>query len=228
MFSDNLYHKTVNCPVCHTTFKTTQPKANRARVVSRDPDFCQHFTDDVNPYYYAIICCPTCGHTSTEKEFNTLTNAQTKAVVDNISWRWGGLDYTQEKTATDSINLFKLAYNEGLVTKKSDLYLGLLVLKMCWIFRQLEDVENELKYLMFVITHLEKAYAKDTFEGDFSLTKCTYIIAETHRRLGNTEKALEWYERGFDHSKHNDTIMTKTILERRRELISLKVVNTPA
>ena len=57
-----------NCPICGKTTRVVKTKS-RLMVIKTDEDFCNHYSDGFNPYFYNIWVCEHCGFAADEKHF---------------------------------------------------------------------------------------------------------------------------------------------------------------
>lgn len=221
MQTNNCFEKSVDCPVCNTQFKTTKIKHRTVKAVHIDSDYCGHF-NGINPYYYDITCCPTCGYTATDKEFNSITQSQVQIIQNKFSARWSSQDYTGERDFNIAVLLYKQAYYQGTLINKKQQYLGLLALKLSWLYRQNNDHILEQKYLEFAHVFLKASYSKESFDDTLPLEKCAYLIAECARKLGDEEEAISWYSRAFDHAKHCSPAIARQIRNQWEDLLDIR------
>jgi uncharacterized protein len=164
--------------------------------------------------WYEIHICPKCGYSGQWKDFESerVDENLRRFVFDNITpylevkiqaykycvpgtqgkryqavirkWVFSGQGY--EFAA-------KLAEWRGA----SAWSIAWLFLKAAWCCVDFSKPEEERAYRTKAITFLEKAFQSGETAAADTLT-CLYLIAENYRRIGQKEKASEWYDRTIE------------------------------
>lgn len=217
MKNDDLYLKTMNCPVCKHTFKATKVKLKSVRISHRDSDFCAYFEGE-NPYFYEVSVCPECGFAATDSEYEKINNPQREAILEEISSHWTKRSVNGKRTITDAINSYKLALHESGLMKKEHQYSGLLALKLAWLYRYKEDSNSEKRFLGVALNEFKKAYTKETFKPSFTVGKCCYLIGEIYTRFEDSSNAIKWYETALKNSKFDEVQLQRQIREQWQEI----------
>ena len=186
----NLYDKTVICPICGKESKNKAVKKSSFKVVNRDSDSMIHYTG-VNPSFYEVIFCSECGYAALPQYFPNVTQKIIGAILQNISLKWTKPTYPDIYTEEFAIKQLKLALHNSIIKGGLDSENGLICMKLSWMYRLLEDLENERRFQEQTILCFEKAYQSEKFPAaGMDEYTMQYLIGEINRRLGNIEKAL--------------------------------------
>lgn len=212
MNNEDLFLKTMKCPVCNKEFKVTKVKSKRARVEKRDSDFCAYFKG-VNPYFYSVSICPNCGYAATEGKYKKIHDNQKKTILKEITLNWKKRDVNGERTIEEAINTYKLALYQATLIEEKYKYRGLLTLKLAWLYRYKEDWNSEKIFLKGTLENFERAFKEENFDISFSVGKCAYLIGETYRRLDDLDNAVKWYGTALELNKYGDMQLQKQIRE---------------
>ncbi|MDP4088736.1 MAG: DUF2225 domain-containing protein [Bacillota bacterium] len=221
-----LYEREVICPVCETRFNARAVKVSAARTVSKDSDFFIRYSV-INPYFYDVWVCNSCGYASMKKDFEYIKEHQIEHIKKNITSRWRGRKYPETYDLDIAIERYKLSLLNYAVRNAKNSSKAMNCLKIAWMYRLKEDVESEQTFLLQTLEGLENAYYNEDFPM-YGMDRFTtmYLIGELSRRTGNDEKAMQWFSKvitttsvspklkdlardqkdliKFDHS-HNDT-----------------------
>lgn len=189
---DVLYDKNHSCPVCDTHFTSKAIRSRKNTIVSTDSDLYRHFTV-VNPIIYDIIVCPHCGYAALENSFLNLRPTQIEWLKKEIGAKYTPTLYPEILNENQAINRYKLALLSAMVKKSRIGERAYLCLKIGWLYRDLEDKDNETLYLNHAKRDLIAAFNTEPFPI-FELNEMTtmFIIAELSRRSGELEQALRW------------------------------------
>ena len=118
-----LYNRSVVCPICDATFESKKVKRSAIAVERRDDDYCAYYKG-VNPMYYSIFVCPSCGFSSFESEFEGVKKLSGR-FKDNfrkkVTANWKGQHYEGERDWKQAVEVYKLALvtSNALEYKKS-------------------------------------------------------------------------------------------------------------
>ncbi len=189
---ETLYDKSYVCPVCDHAFKSKTIRSGKNRLMSVDIDLRPVY-DIVNPLYYEPIVCERCGYSALAKNFNTLTGAQARLIREQICTQYKEHHFSSILTAGEAIHKYKLVLLNAVVKRAKDGEKAYICLKIAWVYRELEDTENEMLFLQHALTGFLNAYNKERFPI-FELGELTvaYLIAELYRRFKEYDKAQQW------------------------------------
>lgn len=192
---DYLYDKEVTCPVCGATFKTKAVKTSGYRALKKDSDFFTRYTL-VNPYFYDIWLCNSCGYAAMKPDFEKIKESQIQQVLAKITKRWHGKNYPEEFDVNMAIERYKLALLNYVVIDAKASKKAFCCLKTAWMYRLLKDSDNELLFLNQALEGLTYAYMNEDFPiNGMDKFATMYLIGELNRRTGKIEEANQWFSR---------------------------------
>lgn len=187
-----IYQHKQECPYCRTKFTTPRILSRHIRIQKTDSDFCIHY-NGINPLFYEVSVCPKCNYTYTEQCDSQLGSAQIN-VVKEVLKTLPKLDFSSVR----DINLARESYimalkcQDAAGSKKS--VLAKFYLRMAWIYRYLEDGENEKKYLELALEKYETAFSSERLDGKTEI-QLMYMIGELYNRLGDPKNSINWFSR---------------------------------
>ncbi|NOW16023.1 hypothetical protein BJV85_003370 [Clostridium acetobutylicum] len=191
--NDLLYDKTVNCPVCNTTFKARTVKTSAIRILKKDTDFFIQYKN-INPYFYDVWLCPICGYAAMKSDFEKIKSYQKELVEKNISLKWHSKKYPDIYDINIAIERFKLSLLNYVSIEAHSSKKAMNCLKIAWMYRIQQNEDMEKVFLKNALEGFDDAYYNESFPiygmNKFSLM---YLIGELHRRLGDEDKALLWF-----------------------------------
>lgn len=195
--NNHTFDKEVTCPICEAKFKTKAVKVNSPRIASKDSDFFIRY-NVVNPYFYDVWLCNSCGYAALKVDFPSVKSYQKQLVLNSITKKWNPREYPDLITPTLAIERYKLAFVNALALEKPHSTLGMIMLKISWMYRLLEDKKNEDLTLHQALSSLEKAYTLESFPlYGLQRDSMTYLIGDLNRRLNNDSQALLWYSKAI-------------------------------
>jgi len=201
---DPLYPSAVECLQCSHSFQTMRVRPSFKRAVRSDPDFCLYYKD-INADYYVVRVCPKCGFASTPSFSPVFKPEQKKLFQERIGSRWGGKDFSGKRTWKDALEAYKLALVCAQIKQENDRLIAGLLHHIAWLYREVNDAENEKKYLEFALEAYVRAYQNDR-ESDRD-AKLMYLIGELNRRLGRYHEAARWFARVIHDKRITDAAM---------------------
>lgn len=191
-----LFDKTVTCPVCNSTFKTTCVKSKTPRIESKDSDFFIRYTKKVNPYFYDVWLCNSCGYAAMKSDFENLRTFRKELVMSNISPKWTPREYPRILDEKNAIERYKLALLNAMLTSSPDSTKAMISLKIAWMFRLLEDSNSEHTFLGQALEGFKDAYKNEPFPiYGMQRDSFMYLLGELNRRLGHDQDALLWFSK---------------------------------
>lgn len=177
------------CPICQMKFNATRTRGRQV-LVKQDSDFCSHF-QGINPYYYSIWVCSNCGYAAPDSYFAELSTAAKDKIAKFLNGKAVKVNYSGIRTREQAIATFKLAIFFGELIAAPDSKLADLYLKLGWLYREGESVEEEKAAHFHACEHFEQALFRERLPiGNLSEAAITYLIGELARRTGQIEKAL--------------------------------------
>ncbi|KUP05370.1 hypothetical protein Q73_12075 [Bacillus coahuilensis m2-6] len=203
------YEQSTTCPLCQETFQTTKIRTRFVHFSGRDEDFCPRYTVlEYNPLLYHIHHCPTCHFSFSEETSSYFFPTSTTKIQELMNNQ--NKDYCSTRTYDQAIDLFHLAIECGKIKRETDLVIGGYYLRLAWIYRLLNQPEQERVVLLKTIQHYCAAYQK----GENKSTKMTdvrllYVIGEIYRRLEMYKEAVQYFSK---------------VVEKKRETKDVKLV----
>lgn len=168
---DFIYEKEYECPICDQKYKAFTMKANKARLLSMDKDLRPIF-EGIEPLKYEVISCPVCGYSVMNKYMKPLTPSQKKAVIDNVSQAFKGLETKDnEDTASYecSIEKVKLALACAILKRAKASEKAYICLKGGWLCRSyaehLDDTVEDYEAKIKTAKEDEKEFLDNAYEG---------------------------------------------------------------
>lgn len=187
-----LYEKKVECPVCDHHFSTIAVKKKAYKVERRDSDFRSYYKE-IDPLYYDVWICSKCGYAALQNHFLTITTKRAGFVKEWITPRWVERELNKEVDINGALERYKLALITAQITKAKAGELGIICLKIAWLYREKESLEKENEFLQHALEMLLQAFNSERppIEGMDEYT-VMYLIGELYRRVGNSEEAALW------------------------------------
>lgn len=187
--TDNLYLKTIKCPVCKKETEIPYPRKGSFRSNKTDTDFMKYY-EGLDLSFYSISYCSECGYAALSSSFDDITENQRELIIEKISSKWSDDLTKEEYTIDDAIKLHKLALLNAMVKEAKSGEKALLCLRLSWLYRLKGDKENESRFQKSAVMSFESAYQTETLPiGGLDKWHLLYLIGELYRRLGNMEKA---------------------------------------
>lgn len=219
--SNYLFDKTVTCPVCNSTFKTACVKSKSPRIESKDSDFFIRYTKKVNPYFYDVWLCNSCGYAAMKSDFENLRTFRKELVRSNISPKWTPREYPKVLDEKTAIERYKLALLNAMLTSSPHSTKAMISLKIAWMFRLLENSTSELSFLGQALEGFKDAYQDEPFPiYGMQRDSFMYLLGELNRKLGYDENALLWFSRTITNT--NSSYSIKEMARFGKDLIKNK------
>ena len=187
---EGLYDQKIKCPLCGTDYSTKKVLSRLAKVKRVDGDFRAHYSG-LNPSYYAVNVCQECGFAFMEKTKPKISSIQRSRYIEDVISRWRPRRLTQGRSVQEAIISFKLAIFCAQYIEEPARTVGGLCLQLAWLYRELEDEEQEMRFLQDALEFYRHAYETDaTIELDGRLT---YLLGELYRRVGDERNAIFFF-----------------------------------
>lgn len=186
-----LYDKKVNCPVCLQTFSSRVVRAYAPRMKSKDTDAFIRY-EGINPYFYEVIACPTCGYAALKSDFQKIEPYKRESILIKISNQWHGKEYPQIYNEEIAIERYKLALLNAVLGEFKDSTKAILCLKIAWMYRLLGN-EEENDFLKRALQGFLIAYENErTPIYGLNRYSLEYLIGELYRRTEDYTNAKLW------------------------------------
>lgn len=218
-----LFDSTVTCPVCGNTFSARSVKSSAIRRQKSDSDFFMRYTS-INPYFYEVYLCNTCGYAALKQDFEKIRDAQAEQIKKNITSRWNGKNYPEAYTVEIAIERFKLALLNSVMIGAKSSRKALNCLRIAWMYRLMEDEANETTFIRQALEGFSDAYINEDFPiAGMDRFTAMYLIGELNRRVGNLDEALSWFSKVI--TTPNVPQKVKDLARDQRDLIRLDTQN---
>lgn len=194
---DIFFDKKCKCLYCGETFTSKRIRSGSQAFVKRDADFCTYFKNQrLNPILYTVIVCPSCGFAYTDQYSAHIPAPTKKRIHEHLASKWTPKDYGGIRTMEEAIVTYKLAsYSAALKEEAYSIKAG-LYLRVAWLYRFLEQHEEETRFLKLAIGEYEQSYIHSDYaigDKEMSEVRILYLIGELMRRCGYYDKAINYF-----------------------------------
>jgi hypothetical protein len=205
-----LYRIQVECIQCGQPFHTSKVRPSFKKPVRTDSDFCCHY-NGVNPDYYIVRVCPSCGFAASENFSPLLTDRQRSEFDRRIGRNWPGLDYGGERNWDEAVNAFKLALTCAQIKQEKDRIIAGLLHHLAWLYRYKNLHDEGRRFLQHALDAYIRVYEFE--KEEIRNARLMYLIGELHRRLGQYDEAVKWFSRDVDDKRIMDAAMIRASRE---------------
>jgi uncharacterized protein (DUF2225 family) len=213
------YEKKVTCLFCGNDFTTKKIRSHFSVVSKTDADFCPHYKDNLyNSLYYHISVCSSCGFAFSSDFSKDFTTQAKNAIQKDIAEKWKSRDFGTIRDLKTAVESYKLAIYSASLKGERHFVLGGLCLRLAWIYRQENQLEEEQRFLKLAIKEYDSSYLYSDFVDTWSPLKILYILGELNRRVGEYKQAINYFSKIVNDPDRNKD---KLILNRTREQWSL-------
>ena len=208
-----LVSKVFKCPVCGLDFTDYMVRPSKMRVISMDTDLRTVY-HAIDPNCYDVILCVHCGYAALRNQFSRISEKQANIVMKKILPDFKSKIFPVPLSLEHAVERYKMAF---LCTSAKGAKSGekaFLYLKMAWLFRAMEDKDNEILFLNDACKLFKEAYLSESSPvGPFDDNTVQLLIAELSRRTGDFAEAAIWISGILLNRK------VKTVIRRRAETI---------
>lgn len=187
-----LYNKEVTCPVCGNKFKAKAVKTAAYRKLKEDSDLFIRYSL-INPYFYDVWLCNVCGYAAPKSDFEKIRTMEIELIQQKVAPKWQGRRYPDVYDVNIAIERYKLALLNSVLMEAKSSKKAMICLKIAWMYRLIETKEAheiELTFLTQALQGFDDAYINETLTDEFTIA---YLLGEINRRIGNNDKALNWF-----------------------------------
>lgn len=191
------YEKKIDCPHCKISFKSLKVRKNAIRIAKTDSDFRPTYVDEsVNGLYYNVFVCEHCGFSFTEDFTQYFAPGVQQHINEQVCARWMPHHFNGERTIHQAIQAYKLAFLCGTIKKEKHVLLAGLALRVAWLYRDLQNTPQEMRFLRIARNQYNEAYSTEDYEKmNMSEMRVLYMIAELSFRLNDVEEATRYFSR---------------------------------
>ncbi|MDR3596054.1 DUF2225 domain-containing protein [Clostridium sp.] len=192
---NHLFDKQIICPVCDAHFKVKTVKSKSPRISSKDSDFFIRYSV-VNPYFYDVIICNSCGYAALRSDFDNIKSYKKELVFSNVTPKWKPREYPDILDEKLAIERYKLALLNAVLLNLSDSTKAMISLKISWMYRLLENNTQETTFLSQALEGFNDAYIKEVFPlYGMQRDAFMYLLGELNRKIGHYQDALLWFSK---------------------------------
>lgn len=201
---DMIFQAKINCPNCGQEFLHPEVKSKYIVLEKQDSDFCGYYSG-INPIFYDVIVCKSCGFGFTKETSKPLTEAE-KASINTIlsSWHTDGQQYSGLRTLEQAIKAYNLAILCQELRNAKDSVKGSLYMRLGWLYRYQGNKENEEKSLQRALEFMKKAYEKEASSDLKKELRLMYLVGDLSYRNGQLKDAVQWFQAVTQHPQVDD------------------------
>lgn len=189
---DFLFEKEFECPVCEKKFINFIVRKSKLRLVNLDTDLKPNY-EPVDPNRYDVLLCGNCGYTALQSYFNRIQEKQIEYILQKIKPNYKPKSYKIPLSLEDAVERYKLALLNAVTKGVKSGEKAIICLKTAWLYRDMEDAQNEKLFLQNAFTGLKEAYASESFPiGSMDENTTAFMIGELARRVGEYSEAMRW------------------------------------
>lgn len=220
------YVKSTVCLNCKEKFTTTKIRSRFVRVTSHESDFKPVYADStINPILYNVSVCPHCGFAFTDEFSSYFAPGVKDEISKKITSLWSGRSFGDVRTFEEAIETYKLAYVSASVKKEKSLTIAGIMLRIAWLYDDMEDVEAAKRFRKVSRDLYINAYSAGDHAGtQMSETRVLYLMAELSHRIGDSEEAIRNLSRVIESQRTStEPQIIKLAKERWQEIREVKV-----
>ncbi|WP_026827551.1 DUF2225 domain-containing protein [Exiguobacterium artemiae] len=203
----DLYLKKCRCPYCLKETETKRVLSRHIRVEHTDMDGFIHYQGP-NVYFYEPIQCSHCRfifHEAFEKlrpDVRILLETDILSTLPVLPFS------ATERSAKQVLYLYKLCLYMAQITLQKDSIQAMLGIRISWMYRLLEDLEQELSWTMRSVQKYETIYLNYTDAVRTGIPHDVLLlrISDLYATLGDTDNAKQWYSLIFQSKTVSDRI----------------------
>lgn len=197
----HLYSIKIECIHCKKKFETLKPKSKSCIIISKDTDFCCHYKDAINPYFYEVTVCPECGFAFTQNFNRNLSDEAKKKFHDQVASNWyKRYQFSFARTLGTAIDANKLALITGNLVDEKKWVIAGIALRLGWFYRYQGKLEDELKFLSLARNLYMTSYENEGLRGcEIPEINIIYLLGELSARVGDSESAIKWFSKVTEH-----------------------------
>ena len=215
-----LYHKKVDCPLCQTNFNTPKVLSKFIQVAKIDYDYCMHY-QYINPLFYEINVCPTCGFAFNEEiggiRLKKDDETELTALLPILWEKDRVTDYDKDRSLDKALNTFHIALNCVSFRPVKKSILAMLYLKIAWLYRYQGNEELELEYLSKALDNFTLSFDRESFPTKKAEINTIYLLGVLCMKTGKYQESTKWLERVLRHPVRNSFPM---VVDKAREVWS--------
>lgn len=200
------YEKKIDCIHCKKNFPTYKVRSKNVRVKSTASDFQPIYSQEqVNSYFYNVYVCEHCGFSFTEDFTKYFAPGTEVTIKEQITNKWAHRTFNGERNALQALEAYKLAYICATLKKEKNIVIAGLLLRITWIYRSLDNVEQEMRFMKMARDQYMETYSNEDYRStQMTEERVLYMIAELSRRLNDYQNATLFFSRIFEKQRYTN------------------------
>jgi uncharacterized protein len=210
------YQKKIECLHCKNLFNSTKIRTRFIKLSHHDTDFRPVYKNEqINPLLYNVNVCPECGFSFTDNFTKFIVPAIKQEIQEKLTDQWKKQDFGGNRSIAEAINTYKLAVLSAVLKREKSITLAGLYLRTAWLYRAIENKEQESRFTTLALNEYINSYMIDDFSGTgMSETKILYLIAELQLRQQRFREAASYFSKVLATQKNS---VEPRIIEMARE-----------
>ncbi|RKL65598.1 hypothetical protein CR203_19960 [Salipaludibacillus neizhouensis] len=211
-----LYDKEVTCPNCNLAFYSKKIRSRFIRVNEVFNDYSKDYKDEqLNPVLYEISVCSACGYGFNEQFDPILKPSIKEQFNQKVSKYWTSQDFSGTRSYENSVKTYKLAILSAEITNQPYIVRGSLCMKLSWLFRTMNEKQEEIRFIEMALEQFEDSYKHGDFiQKSVSELMLLFLLGEYYRKVGKKEQSINYFSKVI---QHKDKQKEAAIVEKARE-----------
>ncbi len=186
---------TAICPVSGTHFQFVRVRTRAVRPMERETDFHVRY-EGVNPTWYGIVVCPTCGYAAYLDDFDAMDEAARARLWGDREPRSALLarPLSGARTIEDAVLALELAMRCYEGRGASDSRRAVLQHRRGWLEREAGNAATERAWITRARASYERAFEADKRLSEEAAARIAYLVGDLGERLGDLQGAAQWLE----------------------------------
>ena len=212
----------VTCPVSGTRFQFLRVRTRAVRPKERETDFHVRY-EGVNPTWYGIVVCPSCGYAAYLDDFDALDDAARARLSGDREPRsallTGSLSGT--RTLEDAMLALDLAMRCYEGPGASDSRRAVLQHRRGWLEREAGNPTTERTWITRARASYEQAFESDKRLSEEAAARIAYLVGDLGERLGDLQGAAQWLETAVRVAPASSAGIARTARDRLQDVRDL-------
>ncbi len=191
------YEIQIECIHCKNKFPSFKVRTKFIKINHTESDFRPIYSDsNVNAFFYNVFVCEHCGFSFTEDFTKYFAPGVQGEIQKQITHKWVPHDFNGERTISQALQTYKLGLLSGTIKKEKFVTLAGLALRLAWIYRSLENTEQENRFLKMARDYYIESFSVEDYTGtQMTSLRIMYIIAELSFRINDLENATRFFSK---------------------------------
>lgn len=212
------------CPICKQSTRIVKIRA-KIPSVSIDEDFCTHYKNDFNPYFYHIWVCEHCGFAGDEKNFlGNIPKRHKDKIREVLAEKKIRFEFAEERSIPDAVASYRLASLFADLRDMSLFTRAGIELRIAWLYRFSGEKEKENEYMQRALELYERSRMTEHYpQGSMTEYDLIYLMAAVAFRLEDMENCKKylnilWSYQDLRRNNYKVYEYTKKLLEKVRDI----------